>query len=251
MKRALVFFYGVLCYAVFFLSFLYAIGWIGNFGVPTRLDGPPTVPLITALLVDLGLLLVFAVQHSVMARPSFKKAWTRIVARPVERSTYVLLSSLLLFALFWLWEPIGSSIWNVTNETGRTALFVLYGLGWGFLLYGTFLIDHFDLMGLRQTWMYFRGRAYEFPKFFTPGPYKWIRHPIYVGWLTIFWATPTMTAGHLVFALATTAYILVAIQLEERDLMTFHVEYREYRKSVPMLIPRFGRSRPKRGRPAA
>jgi protein-S-isoprenylcysteine O-methyltransferase Ste14 len=224
-------------YALFFVTFLYAAGFVGNFVVPKTLDGDPTGPFGTALLIDLGLLALFAVQHSVMARPAFKRAWTRIVPEPVERSTYVLASSLALILLFWLWQPLGGVVWDVENPVGRAILWSGFAFGWLLVLLTTFLINHFDLFGLRQVWLHLRGRPYTPLTFGTPGPYRLVRHPLYVGWLFAFWATPTMTVTHLVFAVMTTAYILVAIQLEERDLVAAHPEYVSYRRRVPMLIP--------------
>jgi protein-S-isoprenylcysteine O-methyltransferase Ste14 len=238
MKRVSVFLFGVVGYAAFFASFLYAIGWVGGFAVPTVLDGPASRPLMEALLINLGLLTVFAIQHSVMARPFFKRLITRIVPQAAERSLYVLLSSLCLIALFAFWQPMGGSVWQVSDPAGQAALWTLFAFGWALVLVSTFLINHFDLFGLRQVWLYLIGREYTHLPFKTPGPYRMVRHPLYVGWLFAFWATPTMTVAHLVFALVTTAYILVAIQLEERDLMQVHPEYREYRRRVPMLVPR-------------
>jgi len=238
MGRVLALAYGVTCYAIFLMTFCYAIGFIGGFVVPTALDGEASGSLGTALLVNLGLLALFAVQHSVMARPGFKRAWTKIVPRPVERSTYVLFASLALCLLFWQWRPMGGMVWEVTNPLGRGALRGLFGFGWALVLVTTFLINHFDLFGLRQVWMYFRGQKYRPLSFVTPGPYKFVRHPLYVGWLCVFWATPTMTVAHLLFAVMTTAYILVAIRLEERDLLAEHGQrYATYRRQVPMLVP--------------
>jgi len=180
----------------------------------------------------------------VMARPWFKTAWTRIVPASVERSTYVLFSSLALLLLFWKWEPMGGVIWNVTNPDGQIILNALYGLGVLIILAATFLINHFDLFGLRQVWLNLRGIPYMSLSFSTPGMYRIVRHPLYVGWLLMFWAAPVMTVAHLVFTLGTTAYILIAIQFEERDLVRFHKEYAEYRQQVPMLIP-IGSSKPR------
>lgn len=236
-----IFNYGVLCYAVFFATFLYAIGFIGGIGVPVTIDGAPAVPLGQALLIDTLLLGAFAVQHSVMARPAFKRWWTRIVPKAAERSTYVLFSSLLLIALFVHWEPIGGVIWSVHNPLAQGLLYGIYGLGWLTVLVATYLIDHFDLFGLRQVWLHLRGRDYTPPKFGTPWLYRHVRHPLYIGWFMVFWATPHMTAAHLLFAVATTAYILIAIRFEEHDLMEMHPEYADYRRRVPMLIPRFRR----------
>ena len=238
------FLYGLFSYAVFLAVFVYAIGFIGGFLTPTMLDGEPTRPLLEAIAIDLGLLTLFALQHSVMARPAFKRWWSRYVPEAVERSTYVLFSSLALVALFLLWEPIGGAIWE-TEGAVRGIVIGLYALGWIVLLYSTFLIDHFDLFGLRQVWNRLKANAYEAPKFYTPSLYRIVRHPLYVGWLMIFWAAPTMTIAHLVFALATTAYILIAIQLEERDLVAaFGDTYVDYRRATPMLIPRLWRRQP-------
>lgn len=238
LKRASVFLYGVLCYVVFFATFLYAVGFVCNLFVPRSLDGPPVAALGASLLVDLGLLLLFAAQHSVMARPAFKRRLTRFIPEPAERSTYVLASSLALIGLFLFWEPLGGVLWSVTQPTAVIVLYSLCAFGWLLVLVSTFLINHFDLFGLRQVWLYVRGKPYTHLAFRTPGPYRLVRHPLYVGWLFAFWATPAMTLTHLVFALATSGYILAAIQLEERDLVThLGTEYSDYRKRVPMLIP--------------
>ena len=238
LKRILFFAYGAVSYLIFFATFLYAIGFIGNFAVPTTLDGPARRSLLAGLLINTGLLTLFAVQHSVMARKWFKDAWTRIVPQPLERSTYVLFSSVALILLFILWQPLGIVIWSVEDPTGKLVLRGLFAFGFGLVLYSTFLINHFDLFGLRQVWRYLLGQPYNNLGFTTPGPYKLVRHPLYVGWLFAFWATPLMTLAHLVFALATTAYILLAIQFEERDLVREHGEtYESYRRSVPMLVP--------------
>lgn len=238
LKRVLIFAYGVACYGAFFATFLYAIGFIGNLFVPKSIDSAPTGSLITALLVDALLLGVFAVQHSVMARPAFKRRWTQLVPRDAERSTYVLFSSLALIALFAFWQPIGGVVWNVTDPALRVALYAAFAFGWGLVLVSTFLINHFDLFGVRQVWLALRGRPYTPLEFGTPWLYRYIRHPLYVGWFFAFWATPTMTIAHLVFAIATTAYILIAIQLEERDLIAEHgAKYAQYRERVPMLVP--------------
>ena len=237
LKRITVFVYGVVCYLVFFATFLYAIGFIGNLWVPKSIDSGPQLPLYEALPINLALLAAFALQHSIMARQWFKDAWTRVIPKPAERSTYVLFSSLALLLLFWKWEPMGGIVWSVDNLYGRSVIEVLYGLGWLLVLAATSLINHFDLFGLRQVWLYLRGRPYTGLEFRTPGLYKLVRHPLYVGWLMVFWSAPVMTVAHLVFAVMTTAYILIAIQFEERDLIRMHKEYAEYRRRVPMLIP--------------
>jgi methanethiol S-methyltransferase len=237
MKRLAIFIYGIACYAVFFGTFLYGIGFIGNLWVPKTMDSPRDVPFGIALAIDLALLSVFAVQHSVMARPAFKRWWTRLVPEPAERSTYVLFSSLALIALFYWWQPLGGEVWNVAAPTGVGFLYGVYFCGWLLLLYTTFLINHFDLFGLRQVWLHLLGKPFTAVPFRTPWLYRQVRHPLYVGWLMIFWATPTMTFTHLLFAVMTTAYILVAIQFEERDLIDAHPEYAEYRRRVPMLLP--------------
>lgn len=236
-SRIAAFLYGVACYLAFFASFLYAVGFLGNFGVPKSIDSGPQTPFPRALAINAALLGLFAVQHSVMARQWFKRAWTRIVPEPVERSTYVLFTSLALLLLFWKWQPIGGVIWDVGHGAGQIAVYALYATGWLIVLATTFLINHFDLFGLRQVWLHLRGRSYTAIGFRTPGPYRYVRHPLYVGWLMVFWSAPVMTSAHLVFAIATTAYILLAIQFEERDLVRLHAEYAEYRRQVPMILP--------------
>jgi methanethiol S-methyltransferase len=238
LKRITFFAYGTFSYLIFLGTFLYAIGFIGNFGVPRTLDGPATGSLLISFAIDTGLLTLFAVQHSVMARKWFKEWWTRIVPKPIERSTYVLFSSVALILLFALWQPLGGVIWSVEDPAGQIVLRSLFAFGWGLVLVSTFLINHFDLFGLRQVWLHLLGRPEGGLKFTTPGPYKIVRHPLYVGWLFAFWMTPVMTSAHMLFSIATTAYILLAIQFEERDLVREHGEiYEEYRKSVPMLVP--------------
>jgi protein-S-isoprenylcysteine O-methyltransferase Ste14 len=244
-QRPIVFLYGALCYVIFFVTFLYAIGFVGNFYVPRSMDGAVTGGFTASLSVDLALLLGFALQHSVMARPGFKRWLTRVIPEPAERSTYVLASSLALIGLFAFWRPLGGTVWSVQQPVAVMVLYGLCAFGWLLVLVSTFLLDHFDLFGLRQVWLYLIGAPYRPVTFRTPGPYRLVRHPLYVGWFFAFWATPTMTVTHLVFALATAGYILVAIQLEERDLIA-HLgnDYRDYRKRVPMLIPRFRKTRP-------
>ncbi len=238
LKRILFFGYGTFCYLVFLGTFLYAVGFIGNFGVSKTLDGPATVPLAIGLAIDAGLLTLFALQHSLMARRWFKEWWTRIVPKPVERSTYVLFSSVALIVLFTFWQPLGGVVWSVEDPIGRIVLRGLFAFGWALILYSTFLINHFDLFGMRQVWRYLRGERDTAMQFVTPGPYRLVRHPLYVGWLFAFWMTPVMTFSHLLFSIATTAYILLAIQFEERDLVSeYGHAYEEYRQAVPMLVP--------------
>lgn len=238
-KRIPLFTYGAIAYAIFFVTFSYAAGFVGNIGVPKSLDSGPQGSFGYALLINSILLAVFALQHSIMARPAFKRVWTRVVPKPIERSTYVLFASLALILLFTTWQPMGVTIWHVENPVGRAVIYGVFAAGWLTVLYVSFLINHFDLFGLRQVYLYLRGREYKQLPFRTPALYKHVRHPLYVGFLFGFWATPTMTLAHLFFAVMTTAYILVAIQLEERDLVT-HLgrDYADYRKRVPMLIPR-------------
>lgn len=238
MGRVLSLAYGVASYAIFLLTFLYAIGFLGNFLVPKSMDSPADGPWLPALLIDLGLLSLFALQHSVMARPAFKRWITKIIPEAVERSTYVLASSLALALLFWKWQPLGGPVWDVQNEAGQFLLFSGFAFGWALVLVATFLINHFDLFGLRQVWRHALGRPQSKLKFTLPLLYRMVRHPLYLGWLFAFWSTPTMTVTHLFFALVTTAYILVAIRFEEHDLMNEHPEYAEYRKRVPMMLPR-------------
>ena len=238
MKRVSVFGYGLKCYTMFLTTFLYAIGFLGNFGVPKSIDSGPTGSRAVALLIDACLLAAFALQHSIMARPWFKRVWTRIVPVPAERSTYVLFSSLAMLLMFWQWRPIGITIWMVQPGLAANCILAIYALGLGIVLLSTFLINHFDLFGLRQVWLYFMGREYTHLEFRTPFFYRYVRHPLYVGWLLTFWAAPVMTAAHLFFAVMTTAYILIAIRFEERDLVAAHGEkYRRYRQEVPMIVP--------------
>jgi protein-S-isoprenylcysteine O-methyltransferase Ste14 len=240
LRRSLILTYGIVCYALSLGTFLYTVGFIGGFLTPTRLDDPRPGSFAAALAIDGGLLVLFAVQHSGMARPGFKRWLTRFVPEPAERSTYVLLSSAALAVLFWQWRPLGGVVWEVPGEAARAAVYAAYAAGWLTVLGTTFLINHLDLFGLRQVWLAFRGVPYTPLRFTTPGPYRMVRHPLYVGWFTVFWAAPTMTIAHLLFAVGTTAYILAAIRWEERDLIAAYPEYAAYRRRVPMLLPRLG-----------
>ncbi len=236
--RALFFAFGSVSYAIFFLTFLYLIGFLGNLAVPKSIDSGIEGPFSTALLVDSLLLALFAVPHSVMARPAFKRWWTRFVAEPIERSVYVLVSSLLVILLYWQWQPIGQEVWNVEAPAAVITLRVLFFAGFGLVLYASFLIDHFDLFGLRQVYLHLRGQPYQHRPFSTPSLYKMVRHPLYVGWIMTFWCTPAMTLGHLTFAVLATGYIFVAIIYEERDLIeVFGDQYQRYRLTTPMILP--------------
>ncbi len=241
-SRVAIFAYGVGAYLLFQVTALVSIAFLGNFGLANTMDGVPRVPVGTAVAINLALLTIFALQHSVMARPAFKRWWTKFIPEAAERSTYVLLSNIAMLLLCWFWQPIGGTAWDVADPTARAVIYGIYGAGWMMVVAATFLVDHFQLFGLQQVYHNLIGRRFEERDFQATSAYRFVRHPIYVGWLTVFWAAPTMTSAHLLFALATTAYILVAIQLEERDLAArFGTRYTEYRKSVPMLIPGLGR----------
>ncbi|MCC6695577.1 MAG: isoprenylcysteine carboxylmethyltransferase family protein [Candidatus Hydrogenedentes bacterium] len=237
--RIIVFLYGTLCYIMFLGVFLYAIGFIGNIMVPNSLDAEPRLSFWTALAINVALLAVFALQHSIMARKSFKKWWTRYVPKAAERSTYVLFTNVALALMFWQWQPMGGTVWAIEHPAGKAIMYGVFAFGWLIVLASTFMINHFDLFGMRQVWLHLRGKEYTPLKFRTPFFYKHIRHPLYLGWFCAFWGTPTMSMAHFVFAVMTTAYILIAIQLEERDLMNEHGrKYMEWRKITPMFIPR-------------
>jgi protein-S-isoprenylcysteine O-methyltransferase Ste14 len=237
MSRILVPIYGAIAYVVFLASFLYAIAWLANVIVPKTIDSGEPSALVPAILVNLGLLTAFALQHSIMARPGFKRWWTRFVPPPVERATFVLFASLLLFAVCLGWQPLPAPVWQVTGA-GAIAMWALCAAGWLIVLTATFMINHFELFGLRQVWLHARGRAYSAPHYVERFFYRFVRHPIMLGFLIAFWATPAMSQGHLLFAVTTTLYILVALQLEERDLVREHgAAYESYRARVPMLVP--------------
>ena len=238
MAQILTLVYGFVAYVVFLVAFLYAIGFVGNIAVPKSIDSGTTAPLAETLIVDVLLLSLFAIQHSVMARPAFKRWWTRMVPKQLERSTYVLLASVILLLLFWQWRPIPGVVWDAGSTMLGTLLLGLSGVGWLIVLLSTFMINHFELFGLRQVTMYFQRRPEPPMPFVTRGLYKIVRHPIMLGFLVAFWATPTMTLGHLMFAVITTAYILVALQLEEHDLLeAYGPTYERYRRDTSMLIP--------------
>ena len=244
MVKGLAFLYGVLAYLVFLLAFLYAIGFTGNVLVPKGIDDGAVGPVGQAILVNVVLLGLFAIQHTVMARPGFKRWWTRIVPESIERSTFVLSASLLLLLLYWQWRPMTGTVWSVTGSTSSSILWAVFGFGWVVVLLSTFMIGHFDLFGLKQVVMNLRGQEPEPASFKSPGFYSLIRHPIMAGFIIAFWATPEMSTGHLLFAAVTTAYILIAVQLEERDLEEMLGQaYVDYRARVPGLIPFIKRGR--------
>jgi len=238
MKKTIFLVYGIISYLAFLGTILYAIGFVGNHVVPKTIDGEPQVPLASAILTNASLLLLFAMQHSIMARPTFKRRWTRIIPAELERSSFVLLSSICLVLMMWQWQPIGGIVWSVKNEMLNTVLHIAYLTGWAIVFVSTFLINHFDLFGLRQVWLYFRGKPYSGLPFRLPGLYRLVRHPLYLGFLVAFWSTPVMTVAHLLFAILTTGYILTAIRFEEKDLIVqFGEKYRTYKTWAPMLIP--------------
>jgi protein-S-isoprenylcysteine O-methyltransferase Ste14 len=242
MGRLIALVYGLVSYLVFFVTFLYALGFVSGIVVPKTIDSGPATPIAEALIVNVLLMSLFAVQHSVMARPAFKQWWTRFVPKSVERSTYVLFASLALALLCWQWRPMPQIIWQIGNPMLAKAVLGLSLLGWFIVLTSTFLINHFELFGLHQVAANLGGKPMPAPKFRSPLYYKLVRHPIYFGFVVAFWSAPTMTLGHLLFAAVTTAYIVVGILLEERDLVDmFGDEYRRYRERVPMLLPGIGR----------
>ena len=238
MSRIFGFIYGIVAYALFFVSFVYAIGFVGNFVVPKSIDSGAAGPILPSLLIDAALLLLFATQHSGMARRGFKRWLTQWVPQPFERSTYVLCASAILLLLYALWRPIPNAVWTVTTPSAVTALWALFAFGWLVVFLATFMIGHFDLFGLKQVWLNLQGRVQPHDKFRAPAFYRIVRHPIMVGFFIAFWATPFMSGGHLLFSLATTGYILIAVQLEERDLIAMlGEEYRRYKGEVPAFVP--------------
>ena len=230
--------YGFVAYLAFLGTILYAIGFTGNMFVSKSLDSTPNVSLANAILINCSLLLLFALQHSLMARKSFKRIWIKFIPEPIERSTYVLLASGCLSLTMWQWQPMGGVLWTVESESGKGLVLFLFFLGWSLVFFSTFLINHFDLFGIRQVWLYFKGRRYEQLQFSTPNLYRMVRHPLYFGFLVAFWCTPVMTVAHLLFAVLCTGYILTAIQFEEKDLLAqFGDRYNLYRTQAPMIIP--------------
>ena len=242
MQRSLNMLFALIAYAIFFVTFLYLIAFVGNLPMaPITVDRGPDAPMPMAIVIDLGLIALFGLQHSIMARQGFKKWWTRVVPWSAERSVFVLMTSAVLIILIALWRPIDGAVWSVDGETARTILWALFALGWFTVLLSTFLINHFELFGLQQAWMHLRGRPHQDPQFHQPLLYKWVRHPLYLGFFIAFWATPRMSYGHLLLSLGMSIYMLIAIRYEERDLIVlFGERYERYRVEVGMLLPRFG-----------
>jgi len=238
MARPFFLLYGLVAYLLFFVAILYGIGWVANLVVPRGIDDGPVGPLGSSIAINVLLLGLFAVQHNVMARPWFKDWWVQFVPRPIERSTFVAAASLLLILMYWQWQPMPDVVWQVDNSVGRGVLWVLYALGWATVFYSSFLIDHFELFGLKQVYQYFIGSELHSAPFSERSIYRWVRHPLMLGFIMAFWAAPTMSQGRLLFAVVTTLWILIAIKIEERDLVHFLGEpYRRYRERTPMLLP--------------
>jgi len=245
MSRAATLIFSIICYAIFFATFLYLIVFVGDFQFATiTVDSGPEAPPAIAAIIDILLISLFGLQHSVMARPAFKAWWTKIVPPPIERSVFVLAASIALMILFLGWRPIDAIVWNVTNPILKDLIWILFWAGWLTVLVSTFLINHFELFGLQQAWLHVRGREAARPELRQPGFYRWVAHPLYSGFFLAFWAAPEMTAGHLLLAAGVSIYMLIAIRYEERDLTDFFGdEYRRYRSGVGMLTPRFRRPR--------
>jgi protein-S-isoprenylcysteine O-methyltransferase Ste14 len=242
MKRWTYYIYGVTCHLLFFVIFAYLLGFVGNVFVPKSIDSSPSASVATAVAIDLLLIAAFALQHSIMARPAFKRIWTRIVPQPIERSTYVLASCIVTIVLIWQWRAVDVLVWDVSQPVARSLLWGVFATGWLLIPMVSLMIDHFDLFGTRQVWLFLRRREYTNLPFRTPLLYDRIRHPLYVGWATAFWVTPTMTLGHFLFAAAMTTYMAVAVRFEERDLVEhFGARYDDYRRRVPMFVPRLSR----------
>ena len=243
MSRSIYMAFALIAYAIFLATFLYLIAFVGNLpGVPLTVDRGPEAPQSVAVIIDVMVIALFGLQHSVMARQSFKRAWTRIVPEPIERSVFVLFASAALIILFAFWRPIEGTVWSVTNPLGTTILWALFALGWGIVLISTFLLNHFELFGLQQPWLHFNGRTASPPQLRQPMFYKWVAHPLYSGFFLGFWATPNMSYGHLLLAAGVSVYMLIAIRYEEHDLTSFYGEdYTRYRRGVGMLFPRFGK----------
>jgi methanethiol S-methyltransferase len=238
MRRLLFFAYGIAGHLLFFATFAYMAGFVGDFIVPKSIDTVAPGSTSTALLIDMVLLALFAAQHSIMARPAFKRVWTRIIPEPIERSTYVWVSCIATILLMWQWRGIDQVVWNAQHSVLRGCMWGLFLIGWLLVPLVSLLINHFDLFGTRQVWLYFRGREYQSLPFRVPSLYKHVRHPLYIGWAIAFWATPTMTVGHLLFAGVLTGYMSLAALIEERDLIAhFGRQYEDYRRKVPMFIP--------------
>jgi protein-S-isoprenylcysteine O-methyltransferase Ste14 len=239
MGRYISFLYGIVSYSIFFITFLYLAGFLANVAVPKGIDTGAGAPFAIALAINLGLIALFGIQHSVMARPGFKAVWTRLVPKPVERSTYVLFSSLVLIALYAFWQPMTGIVWQANEPWLVGALWAVFGLGFGLVLFSTFIINHFDLFGLRQVFLRLRQKLYTEVPFKVTLLYRFVRHPLYVGWFLAFWGTPQMTVGHLLFAIGMSTYIVIAVRHEERDLVAaLGRDYVEYQKRVPKFVPR-------------
>jgi methanethiol S-methyltransferase len=242
MKRTIFLVYGITCHLMFLAVYAYFAGFVGNYFVPKSIDSGEAGPMGLAMAINLGLIALFGLQHSIMARPAFKQVWTRLVPKPIERSTYVLVSNLVLVLLMWQWQPInGVEIWNFPSGIGYVAMTALFVAGWLLVPMVSLMINHFDLFGTRQVWLHYQDKPYTSLPFRTPFAYRFVRHPLYIGWMLAFWATPTMTLGHLIFAASLSAYMVAASFVEERDLVEhFGTHYVEYQRSTGRLVPRLG-----------